>query len=225
MKTYLCIGAGPGISLATAKRFGREGYRIVLASRSAADNIRLSEQLKDDRIIVCYETTNAADPAQVAALIEKYQGEQLEVVHYNAGVLHYDSTGALIMEGVEKQTPEAISSDVAINITGALVAISKTIPVMTARGYGTILLTSGGLSVEPTADLLTLSVGKAGIRTMNMALFEPLKAKGVHIASVRVSTLVASDPGHPGKIAEEFWKLHAQPKDRWTWETVYPLAN
>jgi NAD(P)-dependent dehydrogenase (short-subunit alcohol dehydrogenase family) len=45
MKTYLCIGAGPGIGLATARRFAREGYRIVLASRTPMDNTYLAEQL------------------------------------------------------------------------------------------------------------------------------------------------------------------------------------
>ena len=30
-KTLLTIGAGPGMSLATAQRFGREGWRIVLS--------------------------------------------------------------------------------------------------------------------------------------------------------------------------------------------------
>jgi NAD(P)-dependent dehydrogenase (short-subunit alcohol dehydrogenase family) len=30
MKTFLGIGSGPGIGLATAERFAREGFRIVL---------------------------------------------------------------------------------------------------------------------------------------------------------------------------------------------------
>jgi NAD(P)-dependent dehydrogenase (short-subunit alcohol dehydrogenase family) len=34
-KTFLSIASGPGIGLATARRFGREGYRVVLAARNA----------------------------------------------------------------------------------------------------------------------------------------------------------------------------------------------
>ncbi|CAN7522197.1 SDR family NAD(P)-dependent oxidoreductase [Rhizobium rhizogenes] len=34
MKTFLSIGSGPGIGLATAKRFAAEGYRIILTSRN-----------------------------------------------------------------------------------------------------------------------------------------------------------------------------------------------
>jgi hypothetical protein len=62
------------------------------------------------------------------------------------------------------------------------------------------------------------------MRTIGEALFEPLKRQGIHIASVRVSTLVASDPGHPRKIADAFWNLHDQATSAWTWETLYPNA-
>jgi NAD(P)-dependent dehydrogenase (short-subunit alcohol dehydrogenase family) len=37
-KTFLSIASGPGIGLATARRFGREGYRVVLAARGQHDN-------------------------------------------------------------------------------------------------------------------------------------------------------------------------------------------
>jgi NAD(P)-dependent dehydrogenase (short-subunit alcohol dehydrogenase family) len=65
MKTYLCIGAGSGISLATAKRFAREGYRIVLVSRSAGDSSGLSKILKHDIADVVYEAADAGDPVQI----------------------------------------------------------------------------------------------------------------------------------------------------------------
>lgn len=225
MKTYLCIGAGPGISVATARRFGREGYRIVLVSRSAADNDQLQGLLKDEKVDVRYESADASSPTQVAAVIEKYKDDNLAVVHYNAAVMHFDKAGALVMQGIEKQTPAAIASDITVNVSGALVTLSKIIPIMTAQKSGTILLTGGGLGVTPSAELLTLSVGKAAMRTVGQALFEPLKQHSVHIASVRVSTLVASDSAHPEKIAEEFWALHAQVKDAWTWETIYPATH
>lgn len=223
MKTYLCIGAGPGISLATARRFAREGYRIVLVSRNPGGSSGLSKILKDDIRDIVYEAADAEDPVQISTLIAKY-GNEVDVLHYNAGVLHYDGAGNLATNCIETQSMDEIATDININITGALITLSKIIPAMERRGSGTILLTGGGLGVDPAANLLTLSVGKAGIRAMTQALFEPLKAKNIHIASVRVSTLVASDRKHPALIAEEFWKLNVQPKNAWTWEIIYPLA-
>jgi short-subunit dehydrogenase len=224
MKTYLCIGAGPGIGAATAKRFLREGYRVVLVSRTAAASSELKALFEADAANVTYEAADASDPQQMAALIEKYEGDDLEVVHYNAAVMRYDTSGALIMQGIESETASDIANDIAVNVSSALATVAKVIPIMRARGTGTILLTGGGLAVQPSADLLTLSIGKAAMRTIGEALFEPLKRQGIHIASVRVSTLVASDPGHPRKIADAFWNLHDQATSAWTWETLYPNA-
>ena len=42
MKTFLSIGSGPGIGIATAERFA-EGFRIVLTSR---DTAKLSDRAR-----------------------------------------------------------------------------------------------------------------------------------------------------------------------------------
>lgn len=34
MKTTVIIGAGPGLGMSIAKRFGKEGYKIVLIARN-----------------------------------------------------------------------------------------------------------------------------------------------------------------------------------------------
>jgi len=225
MKTYMCIGAGPRIGVATARRFGREGYRVVLVSRSARDNEYLAARFADEDIDVVFETADASNPAEIASLMDRYADRPLDVVHYNAAAMRFDGTGALVMQGIESQSTDELTTDITVNVSSALVALAKVIPAMTTRGEGTILLTGGGLGVEPSADLLTLSIGKAATRSIAQALFEPLKAHGVHVATVRVSTLVASDPEHPGRIAEAFWSLHAQPAGAWTWETLYPVAD
>ena len=45
MKTFVSIGAGPGISYATAERFAQEGFRIVLSARHAAKAQPLADRL------------------------------------------------------------------------------------------------------------------------------------------------------------------------------------
>jgi hypothetical protein len=66
----------------------------------------------------------------------------------------------------------------------------------------------------PSADYLTVSIGKAGIRAMTEALF-PQLAKTVTVAkSVRPGSSDAK------QVAAEFWNLHNQPRDKWAWEFV-----
>ena len=44
-QTFLSIGSGPGIGFATALRFGREGYDVVLSSRDTTRLAKQAEQL------------------------------------------------------------------------------------------------------------------------------------------------------------------------------------
>jgi hypothetical protein len=93
---------------------------------------------------------------------------------------------------------------------------------MSERRSGIILLTGGGLSLAPNSDFLSLSIGKAGIRALALGAFESLKRKGIHVATVTVSTAVAPDSEPAEDVAECFWHLHSQPIDKWTAEVMYP---
>ena len=71
MKTFLSIGAGPGMGLATAERFAREGFQVVLSARNEAKTKELTEQLKVKGYKAEVRTVDAGDPASVAALVSE----------------------------------------------------------------------------------------------------------------------------------------------------------
>ncbi len=219
MKTYLVIGAGPGMGLATAQRFAREGFRIVLASRSWRGMAEHIEALRANQVDVMVETVDATDPASVAALVRRY-GDDVAVVHYNAGVLHYSPDGQLQPRPLEVETPESISREMHVNLISAMAAVQAAEAVMAPRGQGTILLTGGGFGVEPSPAFINISAAKAGLRAAARALFGPLKEKGIHLATVTVSTLVSPHSDKAREVADAFWNLHAQDPADWQWETV-----
>ena len=45
MKIFLSIGAGPGMGFATAERFAKEGFQVVLTARSVTRTQELAERL------------------------------------------------------------------------------------------------------------------------------------------------------------------------------------
>jgi len=45
MKTFLGIGTGAGIGFATAERFAREGFRVVLSARNLERTRELAKRL------------------------------------------------------------------------------------------------------------------------------------------------------------------------------------
>ncbi|MFZ5851775.1 MAG: short-chain dehydrogenase, partial [Actinomycetota bacterium] len=63
---------------------------------------------------------------------------------------------------------------------------------------------------------------KAAVRALTFALADELGPQGVHVATVTVAGTLAPT-GHfaPERVAEEFWRLHAQPPDSWQTEVVY----
>jgi hypothetical protein len=69
--------------------------------------------------------------------------------------------------------------------------------------------------LTPAPDFISLSTGKAGLRTLAFGLFEPLKNQGIHIGIVNVATLVEPESQASVDIANEFWVLHNASKDQW----------
>jgi short-subunit dehydrogenase len=215
MKTFLSIGSGPGIGVATAERFASEGFDVVLTGRNVEKLANLSVALKAKGYVVETAALDASNTESlrrlIAALIE--QRGAIDVIHYNAASLRQAT--------IEEQPAETFASDLALNIAGAMVAIQAVEASMAARGEGTILLTGGGFAFTPFPNFISLSVGKAGLRTLALGLFESFKAKGIHVAIVNVAAMVAPASSTSLKVAEEFWKLHDAPKDRWVAETTY----
>jgi DNA-binding transcriptional regulator LsrR (DeoR family) len=67
-----------------------------------------------------------------------------------------------------------------------------------------------------------LSVGKAAVRTMADCLRQTLEPQAIHVATVTIAGGVGrNDHFSPNRIAEEFWALYQQPRESWTFETVY----
>src|SRR5271157_5869553 len=86
MKTFLSIGTGPGMGFATAERFAKEGFQVVLSARNAAKTRELADQLKAEGYRAEARTVDTGDASSVASLVaevEKQYGS-IDVLHYNA---------------------------------------------------------------------------------------------------------------------------------------------
>ncbi|WGD53104.1 SDR family NAD(P)-dependent oxidoreductase [Bradyrhizobium sp. CB1650] len=215
MKTFLSIGAGPGIGFATAERFAREGFQAVLAARSLAKTQELAERLKKKGYKTDVRTVDASDPKSVAELVAEVQKQ-----HGSIDVLHYNAASAR-KATLSEQPRDSFNGDLAVNIGGALAAAQAVAPKMEEQKSGAILLTGGGFALAPSPEFLSISIGKAGLRALAHALFEPFRQKGIHVATVTVSTFVSPDSTEASSVADHFWDLYSQPKDSWAVEANY----
>ncbi|MFG1701638.1 SDR family NAD(P)-dependent oxidoreductase [Nonomuraea sp. M3C6] len=205
MPGAVIIGAGPGIGRSVARRFAKEGLPVALVSRTGK-TLGLEG-------VLAY-TADSGDETQLRAALDA-AGAELgtpDVVVYNAAIIRPDTPG--------EATVRAHLEAWAVNVVGALVATAHVAPAMARRGSGTFIITGG--MPEPKARYVSLSLGKAGVRTLVALLDEEYGPSGVHVASVTVAGPVA--PGtdfDPDEIAEHYWRLHTQPRDEWELEILH----
>src|SRR3981189_956239 len=112
MKTFLSIGSGPGMGYATAARFAREGFQIVLSARNPTNTQGLADRLKAKGFRAEARTVNSADPDRVAALIAEVEKQfgSIDVLHYNAASIRKAT--------LSEQPPAPIVQDPPVNFGG-----------------------------------------------------------------------------------------------------------
>jgi NAD(P)-dependent dehydrogenase (short-subunit alcohol dehydrogenase family) len=214
MSGVVVIGAGPGIGRAVARRFARENMSVALVARSEATLEAAAASLADTGVRVLTLTADSRDEVGLRKALDDAERELgvPEAVVYNAAVVQADSLGELSL---------AAHLDIwAVNVLGALSAAAHVAPGMGKRGGGSFIVTGG--MPEPKKEYVSLSLGKAGVRTLVTLLDQEYGPLGVHAASVTVNGHVA--PGtafDPDDIAEHYWRLHTQPRHAWEQEAVH----
>lgn len=203
------VGTGPGIGQAVAKRFAREGYALGLIARRKESLDGFVEGLTTMGATARGYTADAEQPMALTDALASVERElgPIDVLIYNAAVL---KPGGPLEVGIEQLVREF-----RVNVGGALVCAQHVAATMRARHKGSILFTGGGLALAPWAQMSSLSIGKAGIRSLAATLHQDLKADGVRVATVTVDGIVKAGAGalDPAAIADTFWTLHQQPVD------------
>jgi NAD(P)-dependent dehydrogenase (short-subunit alcohol dehydrogenase family) len=204
----IVIGFGPGLGAAIARRFAAEGFAVTGLARAPARHAALAGPG------VSLETADAGDPSSLATAL----AGGAEVLVYNA------YRASIAMPGPSVLAPADLAADLAVNVTGALAAVQAVLPGMRAAGRGSLLLTGGGLALNPTNWLpaASLAVGKAGLRSLAMTLHAELAPEGIHAATVTIDGPVApGTPFDPDRIADSFWQLHRDPPGAFRAEVIF----
>jgi NAD(P)-dependent dehydrogenase (short-subunit alcohol dehydrogenase family) len=214
MPGAVIIGAGPGIGRSVALRFARESMPVALIARSEKTVRDTAKAVSPLGVPVACLTADSTDEAALRAALDTAAGRLglPDVVVYNAAIIQADAPGELPGSGHLHAW--------AVNVIGALTAAAHLAPAMASRGSGTFLITGG--MPDPDPAYVSLSLGKAGVRTLVALLDREYGPSGIHVASVTVAGPVA--PGtsfDPGEIADHYWRLHAQPRRDWEREVLH----
>lgn len=202
-KTIVIVGAGPGMGNHIARRFAAEDFRVVLIARDKERLARDAAAFQAEGIEVFVQMADAADPhtlrAAFAAILE--QVGPIDVLVYNAAVLAPGLPSEMSAEEWQRRYQ--------VDVASALLCVQLALPGMLAQKAGTVLFTGGGFALHPVAEYASVSVNKAALRALAMALNQELKTKNIFVGTVTImGNVEAGTHFSPERIADVFWQLH-----------------
>ena len=229
------VGARWGVGGAIAQKFAKEGFLVILTTRTASNAAALREAIGEqggDSVIVELDLASRDSISNAFAQIREQAGDP-DVLVYNAGYLEGRDLPP------EKELLEHIPFDILetaqhIAVSGPFLVAQEVLPAMRERGEGSILISNNSSSLRGRKRYTgqSLYYPRVMMRTLAQTLTEEYSEYGVHVANVVIDGTIDS-PGtramprsrqnpdllmNPVKIAEAFYYLHTQDKSCWTHE-------
>lgn len=172
-------GASSGIGAAIATELGARGARVVLAARREPELRAVARAITErgGRAELC--VLDVADTSAAREAVRRWDEETggLDLVLANAGVGDVQSADRLEWR--------AVARILDVNLVGALAVLTEALPLMLARGRGTLAAVSSlaGLRGLPTSAVYSAS--KAALRIFLESLGVELRPRGLHVVDVR----------------------------------------
>jgi NAD(P)-dependent dehydrogenase (short-subunit alcohol dehydrogenase family) len=211
------VGIGPKNGAAFARRFDREGYRIVLLSRSTSFSEGLAKELSDAHAYAC----DATDPESVKSAFAEVRSDMgtIDTLLYNAG------TGS--WQTVEEISPRDFELSWRVNALGALLTAQEVIPAMKEKGAGNIVIVGATASLRGRAKTTGFAAAKAAQRSLAQSMAKHLGPQGIHVSLLIIDGQI-DFPGaastkngerlDPDDIAALAHYVTTQPRSAWSFE-------
>lgn len=228
-KVVLVVGAGDATGGAIAKRFAQEGF-IACVTRRSADKLQpLVDAIRETGAQAHGFSCDARKEEEVVALIEQIESQigPIEAFVFNIGA---NVPCSILEETARKYFKIWEMACFSGFLNGREVAKR-----MAQRQRGTILFTGATAGLRGAAGFAAFAGAKHGIRALAQSMARELGPMNIHVAHVVVDGAIDTDfirenfpekyatkdqDGilNPEHIADNYWYLHSQPRDAWTFE-------
>lgn len=223
--TAVVIGAGPGLGMSIAHRFGREGHRIVLISRNGARHPGYISTLEGAGVEAASRPADVRDRAALRAVLDAIG--DIDVLYYGPGAADPGTRPVPITSTDADAAEEAMSW-----VYPAIDAVGAVLPGMLERGGGGLLFAGGLSSVVPMPAIGSLAISSAALRNYALTLNAALAGQGVYAGTLTIGGLIERGDIHrmfmsqadgaggaaigtlnPDAIADTAWNLYTK-RDR-----------
>jgi NAD(P)-dependent dehydrogenase (short-subunit alcohol dehydrogenase family) len=228
-KVVLVVGAGDATGGAIAKRFAQEGY-VACVTRRSADKLQpLVDAIKANGGDAYGFACDARKEEEVIALVEQIESEigPIEAFVFNIG--------ANVPCSILEETARKYFKIWEMACFSGFLNAREVAKRMAKRQRGTILFTGATAGMRGAAGFAAFAGAKHGIRALAQSMARELGPMNIHVAHVVIDGAIDTDfiresfpekyatkdeDGilNPEHIAENYWYLHSQPRDAWTFE-------
>ncbi|MGW1619787.1 SDR family NAD(P)-dependent oxidoreductase [Streptomyces sp. NPDC002172] len=235
-KVIAVFGAGTGLGLSVARRFGREGFRVALVARRKERLDALVAQLTDEGVEAAAFPADLSDPAGIPALVDAIRGHfgRIDVVEY--GPIGADQAFAPAAQ-LDAATLERISPVLLLTPVELFRAV---LPELTDRGDGALLMTTGYSAVQGVPHLSGPGPVMSAARNYVYSLNGELAGTGVYAGTLTIAAVITGSEAaeatakgdidlpnagvevpvvHPDELAGYYWDMYTR-RDRV--EQAYP---
>lgn len=220
-KTIAIIGAGPGVGLSIARRFGKEGFQVALVGRNLDNVKQLVTTLEQEGL-----TAQAfqADVMDRQGLIQAIQAiintfGSIDVVEYGP------SPSLATMRTVAALDVDSVQEQFSFSVLGAVTAVQAVLPAMQAKKEGALLFTTAISAQNPVNMTANFGIAAGAQRNYVRLLHDNLKADNIFAGIVSIAALVVPEgvdseqfkaqfPAGvplvtPDAVADQHWSLYA----------------
>jgi NAD(P)-dependent dehydrogenase (short-subunit alcohol dehydrogenase family) len=184
----IVTGASKGIGLAITRALVAEGVTVVAGARDPSpelDDLAASGAVE-------YVRVDLSEPDGVAHLVDAAAGRgRLDILVNNVGA----ATPRLA--GFTAVTDEQWSTAYTLNLMAAVRTTRAALPMMMARGRGSILSTCSVNAFLPDPAVMDYSAAKAALRSFCKSLSKELGPTGIRVNTVS-----------PGPVSTDLWLGH-----------------
>jgi len=173
-RVVIVTGASSGIGLATAKALAAKGAKVALLARSTEAIEALARELPGSLAVTADVTAYEGLRRAIASVNEHYG--RIDALVNNAG----RSYGAT----VEEIIPEIFEEIFRLNVLGPIVAMQAVIPILRARGGGSIVNVNSGTAFMTIPGYSVYSASKRALLGFSLTARAELAADKIVVSEV-----------------------------------------
>ena len=180
-RVVIITGAGQGIGRVFAKSFAKAGARVVIAERNEKTAAAVSAEILEDGGQALAVTTDVADPASIAEMIELVEDEygRIDALINNAGIF-----STLQMRPFDQIPLEEWEQVLKVNLTGPFLCARAVLPAMRRAKWGRIINIASGAVRLGRPNYLHYIATKAALIGMSLSMARELGPDNITVNAI-----------------------------------------